>query len=345
MSGQRKAIERSAARRSETGRSTPCATALAVAVAAACLVALNAYAQAPAPNAAAPATAAPAKQRSTIVQRTFATPEEAGSALIEALDSDNNRTIYAVLGRGGGAVFRSGDPVQDEATRSAIAADYRIRVRYEKAGDAKTTMLLGDKDYPFPYPIVKTAAGWQFDAKGGAEEIVNRRIGANELAAIKVCLAYVDAQREYVLRDRNNNGLLEYAQKLESAPGTQDGLYWATKPGEAPSPFGPIAARARKEGYVKGIAEPYHGYLYKILTAQGKDARGGAYDYVVDGKMIGGFALVAYPARWGASGVMTFVCNHDGIVFEKNLGRETATIAAGMTVYNPDATWKRPDHQ
>jgi len=174
MSGQRTAIERSAARRPETGRSTPCATALAVALAAACLVALNAYAQAPAPNAAAPATAAPAKQRSTIVQRTFATPEEAGSALIEALDSDNNRTIYAVLGRGGGAVFRSGDPVQDEATRSAIAADYRIRVRYEKAGDAKTTMLLGDKDYPFPYPIVKTAAGWQFDAKGGAEEIVQR---------------------------------------------------------------------------------------------------------------------------------------------------------------------------
>jgi len=246
-----------------------------------------------------------------------------------------------VLGRGSGAVFRSGDPVQDQATRRAIAADYRIRVRYEMDGDAKATMLLGDKDYPFPYPLVKVAAGWQFDAKGGAEEIVNRRIGANELAAINVCLAYVDAQREYVLRDRDNNGLLEYAQRLESTPGTQDGLYWEAKEGEPPSPFGPLAARARKEGYLKGASAPYHGYLYKILTAEGKNAAGGAYDYIVDGKMIGGFALVAYPARWGASGVMTFICNHDGIVYEKNLGRETATIAAEMTIYDPDATWKR----
>ncbi len=283
-------------------------------------------------------------RRPQIVQRTFATPEEAGRALVEALDSDDNRAIYAVLGRGSGAVFRSGDPVEDEGTRTAMATAYRVRVKYEMAGDAKATMLLGDNDYPFPYPLVKTAAGWQFDAKGGAEEIVNRRIGANELAAINVCLAYVDAQREYVLRDRDNDGLLEYARKLESTPGTQDGLYWETREGAPPSPFGPLAARARKEGYVKGTSAPYHGYLYKILTAQGKDAPGGAYDYVVDGKMIGGFALVAYPARWGASGVMTFVCNHDGIVYEKNLGRDTPTIAANMTVYNPDASWKKPSH-
>ena len=322
--------------------------AIAIAVIVCCMFAAPARAQAPVTNAvstpSATAPAGPPKQRPKIVQRTFATPEEAGRALIEALDSDNNRAIYAVLGRGSRAVFRSGDPVEDEDTRTAIAADYRIRVKYEMAGDARATMLLGDKDYPFPYPLVRSAACWQFDAKGGAEEIVNRRIGANELAAINVCLAYVDAQREYVLRDRDNNGLLEYAQKLESTPGTQDGLYWATKEGEPPSPFGPLAARARKEGYVKGTAAPYHGYLYKILTAQGKDAPGGAYDYIVDGKMIGGFALVAYPARWGASGVMTFVCNHDGIVHEKNLGRETATVAASMTVYNPDATWKKPQH-
>ncbi len=164
--------------------------------------------------------------------------------------------------------------MEDEGTRTAIAAAYRVRVKYEMAGDAKATLLLGDKDYPFPYPLVKTAPGWQFDAKGGAEEVVNRRIGANELAAINVCLAYVDAQREYVLRDRDNDGLLEYAQKLESTPGTQDGLYWETKEGDPPSPFGPLAARARKEGYVKGTSAPYHGYLYKILTAQGKNAQG-----------------------------------------------------------------------
>ena len=316
----------------------------AIAIALALQLPAPALAQAAAPNAAStPSANAPSDRarRPQIVQRTFATPEEAGSALIEALDSDNNRAIFAVLGRGGGAVFRSGDPVQDEATRSAIAADYRVRVRYEMQGDAKAIMLLGDKDYPFPYPLVKGTAGWQFDAKRGAEEIVNRRIGANELAAINVCLAYVDAQREYVLRDRNDNGLLEYAQRLESTPGTQDGLYWEAKKGDPPSPLGPLAARARQEGYVKGTSAPYHGYLYKILTAQGRNAPGGAYDYVVDGKMIGGFALVAYPARWGASGVMTFVCNHDGIVFEKNLGRDTAKVAADMTTYDPDATWKR----
>ena len=321
--------------------------AIALAAIVCCLIAPSARAQTPPrSNAAAPPSAsAPSvpSRRAQIVQRTFATPEEAGRALVEALDSDDNKAIYAVLGRGGGAVFRSGDPVEDEDTRTAMATAYRVRVKYEIAGGAKATMLLGDKDYPFPYPLVQTSAGWQFDAKGGAEEVVNRRIGANELAAINVCLAYVDAQREYVLRDRDNNGLLEYARRLESTAGTQDGLYWETKEGEPPSPFGPLAARARKEGYVKGTSAPYHGYLYKILTAQGKDATGGAYDYVVDGKMIGGFALVAYPARWGASGVMTFVCNHDGIVYEKNLGRDTPTIAANMTIYNPDATWKKPN--
>ena len=318
--------------------------AIAIVLAVPCLSFVPAHAQAPAtkaPSASAANAPSSPSQRPKIVQRTFATPEAAGSALIEALDSDNNRAIFAVLGKGSGAVFRSGDPVQDEATRTAIAADYRIRVKYELQGDARATMLLGDKDYPFPYPLVKGPSRWQFDAKGGAEEIVNRRIGANELAAINVCLAYVDAQREYVLRDRNNNGLLEYAQRLESTPGTQDGLYWEAKQGEPPSPLGPLAARARKEGYVKGTSAPYHGYLYKILTAQGTSAPGGAYDYIVDGKMIGGFALVAYPARWGASGVMTLVCNHDGIVYEKNLGPETAAIAADMTSYDPDATWKR----
>jgi len=321
--------------------------AIAIAIAVPTLFVTPPRAQTPAtkaqsvPSGTAPSTPA---QRPKIVQRRFATPEEAGSALIEALDSDNNRAIFAVLGRGSGAVFRSGDPVQDEATRTAIAADYRVRVRYEMDGNARATMLLGDKDYPFPYPLVKSPAGWQFDAKGGAEEIVNRRVGANELGAINVCLAYVDAQREYVLRDRNDNGLLEYAQRLESTPGTQDGLYWETKQGEPPSPLGPLVARARQEGYVKGASAPYHGYLYKILTAQGRNAPGGAYGYIVDGKMIGGFALVAYPARWGASGVMTFVCNHDGIVYEKNLGRETAKIAVDMTTYDPDASWRKASH-
>ncbi len=318
--------------------------AIALAVALSCAIVTPAFAQGAAPTAPGGATTPPAK-RSPAPQRTFATPEEAGAALIAALDSDNNRTIFAVLGRGSGQLLRSGDPVQDEGLRSAIVAAYRIRVHYEMSGDTNATMLLGANDYPFPYPLVKVAAGWQFDAKSGAEEIVNRRIGSNELAAINVCLAYVDAQREYVLRDRDDNGLLEYAQKLSSAPGKRDGLYWPAKDGEPPSPFGPLVARARTEGYAEVTAEPYYGYRYKILTAQGRDAPGGAYDYVVDGRMIGGFALVAYPARWGVSGVMTFVCNHDGVVYERNLGRDTAAIAAKMTLYNPDATWKKSEQQ
>ena len=313
---------------------------IVVVVAASLVCSAAALAQTSAPAAAA-GDAAPTATRPAMAQRAFATPEDAGRALVEALESENSRAIYAVLGRGSGRFIYSGDPVQDMGMRAAVVAAYRTGVHYEMAGDAKATMLLGDKDYPFPYPLVKRAAGWQFDAKSGAEEIVNRRIGGNELAAINVCLAYVDAQREYVQRDRDSNGLLEYARKLSSTPGTQDGLYWQTREGEPPSPFGPLVARARSEGYTKGESEPYHGYFYKILTAQGKDAPGGAYDYIVDGKMIGGFALVAYPARWGVSGVMTFVCNHDGVVYEKSLGRETAAIAAKMTVYNPDATWRK----
>ena len=191
-----------------------------------------------------------------------------------------------------------------------------------------------------------TNGRWQFDAKQGNEQVLDRRIGRNELAAIKVCLAYVDAQREYANRDRDGNGLLEYAQKLTSAPGTHDGLYWQTRAGEPPSPLGPLTANARGQGDDRQAPDnPYHGYYYRILTGQGKDAPGGAYDYIVDGKMIGGFALVAYPARWGGSGVMTFICNHDGVVYERNLGKDTVATASAMTVYNPDAGWEKSKDQ
>ena len=297
---------------------------------------VSALAQAPQGDAASGADKHP-----KMTQRAFKTPEAASRALIEALESDDSRAIYAVLGRGSGRLMRSGDPVQDQGMRRAIVAAYQTRVQYDLTGDSKATMLLGEKDYPFPYPIVKGDAGWTFDAKGGAEEIINRRIGKNEIAAINVCLAYVDAQREYALLDRNKNGLLEYAQRMVSTPGKHDGLYWPTQEGDPPSPFGPLAARTRTKGYLNSEDEPYYGYYYKILTAQGKDAAGGAYDYIVNSKMIGGFALVAYPARWGASGVMTFVCNHDGVVYQKNLGRDTVAVAAKMAVYNPDDTWSK----
>ena len=180
--------------------------------------------------------------------------------------------------------------------------------------------------------------------KSGAEEILNRRIGRNELSAIQVCLAYVDAQREYALTQGNRDGVHEYAVNLVSTLGRRDGLYWPTKEGQPLSPLGPLAAKAKEEGYGKSenaAHEPYHGYLYRILTAQGGDAPGGAYDYVVKGKMIGGFALVAYPARWGASGVMTFIVNHDGVVYQRNLGKATAAIASKMARFDPGANWSK----
>ncbi len=279
------------------------------------------------------------------VQSTFASPEDAAKALADAMRSDERKQIWHVLGPGASKLIRSGDPVQDKDVREAFVAAYEKSVKFERSGD-KATLLVGPNDFPFPYPLVMKNNLWQFDAKQGDEQVLDRRIGRNELSAISVCLAYVDAQREYAALDRNSSGLLEYAQKLVSTPGKHDGLYWKTKEGEAPSPLGPLAASARSQGYGRaGPGEPYHGYFYKILTGQGKDAPGGAYDYIVNGKMIGGFGLVAYPARWGNSGVMTFVCNHDGVVYEKSLGQDTQAIAAKMTLFDPDATWQKSKDQ
>ena len=289
------------------------------------------------------ADSAPAPSvRSGFVQSTYASPEEAAKALAEAMRSDERRQIWRVLGPGASKLVRSGDPEQDEEARAAFVAAYDKSVKFERTGDTRATLLIGSSDFPFPYPLVQKNGRWQFDARQGNEQVLDRRIGRNELAAINVCLAYVDAQREYAARDRSGNGLLEYARKLRSTPGARDGLYWQTKDGEPPSPLGPLTADAHSQGSGKqGAAAPYHGYYYRILTGQGKDAPGGAYDYVVDGKMIGGFGLVAWPARWGNSGVMTFVCSHDGVVYEKNLGSDTVGVASKMTLYNPDATWTR----
>jgi hypothetical protein len=270
------------------------------------------------------------------------TPEQAAAELANALRSEDLKHIHSVLGPGSGKVIHSGDPVQDAAGRKRFLEAYETSVKIEPSGDASVTLLIGSEEFPFPFPLVKTASGWKFDSKAGAEEVLNRRIGRNERSAIQVCLAYVDAQREYATKDRDKDGLLEYAQKFISTPGEHDGLYWETREGEAASPLGPLSASAKEQGYKLG-SEPYHGYYYRILTAQGADNPGGAYSYIVRGQMIGGFALVAYPARWGASGVMTFVCNHRGVVYEKNLGKGTVAIAERMTRYNPDTSWKKID--
>ena len=314
-------------------------TALTVAVALAAMPAMAADA------ATKQAKTAPAAKAVTAAEVSYATPEEAAKALYEMVKSHNLKAVYRVLGPGSDKLIYTGDPVADQQMRERFLAAYDKSVKFERDGDAKATLLLGDKDSPFPFPLVKRKAGWRFDAKAGAEEIINRRIGEDELFAIKACLAYGDAQREYAEADRNGDGLLEYAQKFRSSEGKHDGLYWPTAEGEPPSPLGPLFARAKSEGYeAKGTRPvPFHGYYYRILTGQGKNAPGGAYDYVVKGSMIGGFGLVAYPARWGASGVMTFTCNQDGVVYQKNLGQKTGEIASKMKRFDPDASWKKAE--
>jgi hypothetical protein len=224
---------------------------------------------------------------------------------------------------------------------------YEEASKLEKTGD-KAVLNTGKDAWPFPIPIVKDGAGWRFDTKAGKEEVLNRRIGRNELSAIQVVQAYVDAQREYYLRNPQNDKLLHYAQKFVSAQGKRDGLYYATKSGERASPLGPLLLGAKAEGYARGEGgkpTPYHGYHYRILKAQGPDAPGGAYDYVVKGTMLGGHALIAWPANYGNSGVMTFVVNHDGVVYEKDLGPDSAAAVGKITRFNPDKSWKQAEQR
>jgi hypothetical protein len=204
---------------------------------------------------------------------------------------------------------------------------------------------VGEKDWPFPIPLVKQGDQWFFDTKAGKEEILNRRIGENELSTVQTLLAIVDAQREYAMHDRNNDGIREYAEKFGSDPGKKNGLYWPMMPGEEPSPLGELVADARAEGYRRSGTQqgpiPFHGYYFRMLKKQGKHAAGGAFDYVVKNKMIGGFAVIAYPAAYGSSGVMTFIVSHEGVVYQKDLGKNTAKTATAMTSFDPDKTWKK----
>jgi hypothetical protein len=290
------------------------------------------------------ATGADAKPR----QKTFASPEEAARELVAAVKSGDSKAMLAVLGSDARTVIQSGDAVADRTARENFVKNYEDANKLEKAGESKVVLSTGKDDWPFPIPIVKAGEAWRFDTRAGKDELINRRIGHNELAVMKVALAYVDAQREYYLVNPQKDKLLQYAQKFVSTKGKRDGLFWPTKEGEPPSPLGPFFARARSEGYSKDAASSgnpvaYYGYHYRILKAQGPDARGGAYDYVVRGRMIGGFALVAYPASYGSSGVMTFIVNHDGVVYEKDLGPGTAGAAQKMTRFNPDKTWKKSE--
>jgi hypothetical protein len=284
-----------------------------------------------------------------VQQKTYGSPEEAVKAIVGAVKSDDMKELHAILGPESEKVISSGDDVADQTFRARFVKAYEEKNKIEMVSDSKAILSVGEKDWPLPIPIVKKGQRWSFDTKAAKAEILNRRIGRNELSTIKVCEAFVDAQLEYALKDNDGDGLFEYADKFRSDPGKKNGLYWETKEGEEPSPLGPFAAEAYKSGYGKqessGEPRPYHGYYFRILKAQGKNAPGGAYDYVVKGNMIGGFALVAYPAQYGNSGIMTFIVNQDGIVYQKNLGKETAKLAQAIKVFDPDKTWKKVEVQ
>jgi hypothetical protein len=276
----------------------------------------------------------------------YKSPEDAVKELVEALSANDEKKLFAIFGNipSNKQLISSGDEVSDKAERERFLQAYQEKNRIVKVSANKAVLEVGNEDWPFPIPIKRSGEVWYFSAKEGGQEIVNRRIGKNELSAIQVCLAYVDAQREYASKDRNGDGVLEYAQKFLSDPGTEDGLYWEAKEGEEQSPLGPLIGMAKKEGYKKKSGNeptPYHGYFYKILKAQGKHAPRGAYDYVISGRMTGGFAMVAYPAGYGSSGIKTFIISHDGVVYEKDLGKETASIAQGMKQFNPDSSWRK----
>jgi hypothetical protein len=275
----------------------------------------------------------------------FATPEEAVKALTAAATSKDTNALEAIFGPELHGLV-SADAVQASNRFAFFARRIAARVNLARPADDKVLLEIGYDNWPFPIPLVRQDGKWQFDTAAGQEEIVNRRIGMNELGTIRVCQAFVDAQREYASKARNSDGVLQYAQHLRSSPGKHDGLYWHAAEGEEASPLGPLIAAARGEGYtheskiMTDVQKPYHGYYFKILTQQGRHAPGGKYNYIINDRMIAGFALVAWPAEWGNSGIMTFIVSREGNVYEKCLGPKTAAIAGKMTTFDPDSTWK-----
>lgn len=281
-----------------------------------------------------------------VEQKTFSTPQEAVDSLIAAERAGDKDALLQIFGPEGAKLVFSGDKVADDEDRRQFVSAYDDSHRVNMEEGDKAVLVVGKDEWPFPIPLVKHGDAWSLDTDEGLEEILQQRIGRNELGAIEVCGAYADAQREYAAKGRAGDGLTEYAQKFKSSPGKHDGLYWNVGEGEEKSPFGPLIESARAEGYGseqnKLGRRPYHGYYYKILTRQGKNAPGGAKEYVVKGRMTEGFALLAFPAKWGDSGIMTFMINQHGIVFEKNLGSDTAEVAGKITEFDPDLSWKTP---
>jgi hypothetical protein len=272
--------------------------------------------------------------------RAFATPREAADALVAAAGADDTKALLALFGPDGKPLVSSGDAVQDRNDRALFAtlAKEKLEVVVDPKDPKRATIVAGPDAWPFPAPLVEKDGTWFFAAKNGVRELVDRRIGSNELDAIEICRGYVEAQKEYAEEDRNGNGVLEYAQKVISTKGQRDGLVWWNADGSIGGPVSDVIAKAISDGY-KDRTKPFHGYYFRVLKKQGPHARLGTLDYVIGGKMIGGFALVAWPASYRVSGVKTFIVNHDGVVYEKDLGQDTAKIASGITRFDPGEGW------
>ena len=277
----------------------------------------------------------------TAAQKTFASPEAAVEALVAALAGNDEAALVAIFGDEHRGLVVTGDHANDAAERANAARELAAFRVLDETGPDRRTILMGPQAWPVPIPLVRQGDAWRFATEEGVEELLNRRIGANERNAITALRAYIDAQRQYASRDRDGDGVLEFARRIASTPGKRDGLYWATESDDDEvSPFGPLIADAAPYLAGRKAGEPYRGYHFRILTRQGKSAAGGAYDYVINGRMIAGFAMVAYPAAYGESGVMTFVVNHNGRIFERDLGAGTAAAAAGMASFNPTREWR-----
>ena len=279
------------------------------------------------------------------LQTTFSSAEEGMQAFVEAIKLNDPSLLQTLLGADGLELFDSGDPAADAQWRKRFLQSYADanRIVFEE-NNTRAVLIVGRNEWPMPITLVKTDEGWRFDAQHAAEEILNRHIGRNELAAIQVCLAIIDAEREYATNDVDGDGVPGFASKFVSSTGKRDGLYYETREDRPLSPVGPLLAAAANEGPVTSDSSgltPFHGYLYRILTRQGKNAPGGAYDYWANGKLLGGFAVLVYPAHYGVSGVVSFMTNQDGVVYQKDLGQNTAALAAEISEFDPDPSWKR----
>jgi hypothetical protein len=279
-------------------------------------------------------------------EKTFDTPQQAADAMILAVKNDDEAALLEIFGPDGKDFVDTKDSVQDKNSRAAFAAlaQEKMQVVIDPHNPNRAILSVGNEDWPTPVPIVKQGGKWHFDSKAGRTEILDRRIGANELTAITICRGYVDAQNEYAQQIHDDSGVNQYAQQIISTPGKQDGLAWQNPDGTWGGPVGEAAAKALAEGYVDKH-QPFHGYYFKVLKGQGPAARLGQINYVIEGAMIGGFALVAVPAEYGVTGVMTFMVSYDGVVYQKDLGPNSLSIVEKMELYNPDKTWHVTDDE